>query len=51
MALRRRIEKKIENVFREDQFGFRRGDKELGIAIGMLRIISDWTKLVQTVNC
>jgi len=40
--LRRRIEKKIEDVLREDQFGFR---KAIGIrdAIGMLRIISERT--------
>jgi len=31
--LKRRIEKKIEDVFREDQFGFRRG-KELGMQLG-----------------
>jgi hypothetical protein len=34
---RRRIEKKIEDVLREDQFGFRRG-KGTRHAIGMLRI-------------
>jgi hypothetical protein len=34
---RRRIEKKIEDVLREDQFGFRRG-KGTRDAIGMLRI-------------
>ena len=31
--LRRRIEKKIEDVLREDQFGFRRG-KKLGMQLG-----------------
>ena len=31
--LRRRIEKKIEDVLGEDQFGFRRG-KELGMQLG-----------------
>ena len=36
--LRRKIEKKIEDVFGEDQFGFRRG-KGTRDAIGMLRII------------
>jgi hypothetical protein len=40
--LRRRIEKKIEDVLGEDQFGFRRG-KGTRNAIGMLRIISDRT--------
>jgi len=34
--LRRIIEKKVENVLREDQFGFTRG-KGTGEAIGMLR--------------
>jgi len=38
--LRRRIEKKIEDVFGEDQFGFRRG-KGTREAIGMLRIMSE----------
>jgi len=37
---RRRIEKKIEGVLGEDQFGFRRG-KGTRDAIGMLRIISE----------
>jgi hypothetical protein len=36
--LRRRIEKKIEDVLGEDQFGFRRG-KGARDAIGMLRIM------------
>ena len=36
--LRRRTEKKIEDVLGEDQFGFRRG-KGARDAIGMLRII------------
>jgi hypothetical protein len=40
--LRRRIEKEIEDVFEEDQFGFRRG-KGTRDAIGMLRIISERT--------
>ena len=39
---RRRIERKIEDVLREDQFGFRRG-KGTRDAIGMLRIISERT--------
>jgi hypothetical protein len=38
--LRRRIEKTIEDVLGEDQFGFRRG-KGTRSAIGMLRIISE----------
>ena len=38
--LRRRIEKKIEEVLGEDQFGFRRG-KGTRDAIGMLSIISE----------
>ena len=38
--LRRRIEKKIEDVLGEDQFGFRRG-KGTRDAIGMLKIISE----------
>ena len=42
--LRKRIEMKIEDILRQDQFGFtsRRG-KETGDAIGMLRIISERT--------
>jgi len=40
--LRRRIEKKIEDVLGEDQFGFRR-EKGTREAIGMLRIISERT--------
>ena len=40
--LRRRIEKKIEDVLGEDQFGFRRG-KGTRDAIRMLRIISEQT--------
>ena len=42
--LRRRFEKKIEEVLGEDQFGFRRG-KGTRDAIGMLRILSErpWT--------
>ena len=40
--LRRRIEKKIEDVLEEDQFGFRRG-KGTRDAIGMLSIISEQT--------
>jgi len=40
--LRRRIERKIEEVLGEDQFGFRRG-KGTRDAIGMMRIISERT--------
>jgi hypothetical protein len=40
--LRKRIESKIEDVLREDQFGFRRG-KGTRDATGMLRIISERT--------
>jgi hypothetical protein len=40
--LRRRIERKTEDVDGEDQFGFRRG-KGTRDAIGMLRIISERT--------
>ena len=40
--LRRRIEKKTEDVLGEDQFGFRRG-KGTRDANGMLRIISEQT--------
>ena len=38
--LRRRIERKIEDVLGEDQFGFRRG-KGTRDAIGMMRIIAE----------
>ena len=40
--LRGRIEKKIEGVFGEEQFGFRRG-KGTRDAIWMLKIISERT--------
>ena len=40
--LRRKIEKKIEDVLGEDQFGFRRG-KGTRDAIGMMRIITERT--------
>jgi hypothetical protein len=40
--LRRKIEKKVEDVLGEDQFGFRRG-KETKDATEMLRIISERT--------
>jgi len=38
--LRRRIERKIENVLGEEQFGFRRG-KRTRDAIGMMRIVAE----------
>jgi hypothetical protein len=41
-VLRRRIERKIEDVREEDQFGFRRG-KGTRDAIGMMRIIAERT--------
>ena len=41
-VLRRRIEKKIEDILGEDQFGFRRG-KGTRDAIGTLRIMSERT--------
>jgi hypothetical protein len=40
--LRRRIEKKIQDVLEEDQFGFKRG-KGTKDATGILRIISERT--------
>jgi hypothetical protein len=40
--LRRRIEKKIEGVLGEEQFGFRRGKGTMD-AIGMMRIIAERT--------
>ena len=40
--LRRRIERKTENVLGEDQFGFRRG-KGTRDAIGMMKIIAERT--------
>jgi len=40
--LRGMIEKKIEDVLGEEQFRFRRG-KGTGDAIGMMRIIAEWT--------
>ena len=48
--LRRRIEKKIEDVLREDQFGRRRG-KGTRDAIGMLRIISERTLEIDEELC
>ena len=49
-VLRRRIEKKIEDVLGEDQFGFRRG-KGTRDAIGMLRIISERTLEINEELC
>jgi hypothetical protein len=48
--LRRRIERKIEDALREDQFGFRRG-KGTRDAIGMLRIISERTLVIDEELC
>ena len=48
--LRRRIERKIEDVIREDQFGFRRG-KGARDATGMLRIISERTLEIDVELC
>jgi hypothetical protein len=44
-VLRRRIERKNEDVLGEDQFGFRRG-KGTRDAIEMLRIISERTLII-----
>jgi hypothetical protein len=41
-VIRRRSEKKIEDIFGEDQFGFRNGEG-IRYAIVMLRIISERT--------
>jgi hypothetical protein len=38
--LKRRIERKIEDILGEDQFGFRRGKKTRD-GIGMMRIIAE----------
>jgi hypothetical protein len=48
--LRRRIERKTEDVLGEDQFGFRRG-KGSKNAIGMLRIISERTLVIEDKLC
>jgi hypothetical protein len=48
--LRRRIEKKTEDVLGEDQFGFRRG-KGIRDAIGMVRIISERTLEIDKELC
>jgi hypothetical protein len=48
--LRRRIERKIEDVLREDHLGFRRG-KGTSNAVGMLRIISEQTLEIDVELC
>jgi hypothetical protein len=48
--LRIRIERKTEDVLREDQFGFRRG-KGGRDAIGILRIISERTLKIDAELC
>jgi len=47
---RRKIEKKIEDVLGEDQFGFRRGKGTRG-AIGMMRIIAERTLEIDEELC
>jgi hypothetical protein len=47
---RRRIERTLEDVLREDQFGFRRG-KRTRDAIRMLRIISERTLEIDVEQC
>jgi hypothetical protein len=47
---RRRIEKKIENVLGEDQFGFRRGKGTRNV-IGMMRIIAELTLEIDEKLC
>ena len=48
--LRRRIERKIENLLGEDQFGFRTG-KGTSDAIGMMRIIAERTSEIDEELC
>jgi len=48
--LGRRIEKKIEDVLGEDQFGFRRG-KGTRYVIGMMRIIAERTLEIDEELC
>jgi len=48
--LRRRIEKKIEDVLGEEQFGFRRG-KGTRDTVGMLRIILERTLEIDEELC
>ena len=45
-----RIEKKIENVLGEEQFGFTRG-KGIRDAIWMMRIIAEWTLEIDEELC
>ena len=47
---RRRIERKIEDILGEDQFGFRRG-KGTRDAIGMMRIIAERTLEIEEELC
>lgn len=47
---RSRIENKIEDVLREDQFGFRRG-RGIGDAVGMLRTLSEQTSDIDGELC
>jgi len=44
------MNKKIEDVLEEDKFGFRSG-KGSKYAIGMLRIISEWTLAIDDELC
>jgi len=48
--LRRMIERKIEDVFGDDQFGFRRGKGTRDI-IGMMRIIAERTLEIEEEQC
>ena len=48
--LRRRIERKIEDVLGEDQFGFRR-EKGTRDVIGMMRIIAERTLEIDEELC
>jgi len=48
--LRRRIQKKIEDVLGEDQFGFRRGKGTMD-AIGMMRITAERTLEIDEELC
>ena len=48
--LRRRVERKIENVLGEDQFGFRRG-KGIRDALGVMRITADQTLEIDAELC
>ena len=48
--LKRRIEKKIEDLFGEDQYGFRSGKGTRG-AIGMMKIIAERTLEIDEELC